>query len=521
VTVVDGRAIAAEVMESVRNRASVLRDAGVQPHLCFITIGESPPAQMYASRLERLGRQAGITVSRRPLAHDATLSVLDSTVATLNDDRTVDGILVQMPLPPHLTYADLAEIIDPRKDVDGITLHNGGLLYLGLPGHPPSTASAMMHILDAIGVDPSGMNSVVVGRSNVVGHPVAELLLARDATVTVTHRKTGNLARHTREADILMVGAGEPHLIGADMIKAGAIVVDAGINASAGGVVGDVAFEECKEVASVITPVPGGVGPVTNAVLLRNLVTSAEQRGGDGLVGSECDVRGRIQRLMQDGADLVDIGGESTRPGFTPVPEREELRRVAPAIATAVDLGVPVSVDTSKSTVAGEAMRLGARMVNDISGLADPNMASTVAEGGAWLVVVHRHTLDNSADVISSIVRDLIVVLGRAVRGGVSESKIVIDPGFGFGKSWQQNLAVVRQLHRLREIGRPILIGPSRKGTISRVLGVGLHERLEGTIALTVACVAGGADLVRVHDVKEVRRAVTIVDALVRPVVSQ
>jgi methylenetetrahydrofolate dehydrogenase (NADP+) / methenyltetrahydrofolate cyclohydrolase len=277
--VIDGRAIAAGVMSEVASRGRALHAAGIEPHLCFVTLGESRPAQMYASRLEKLGATAGIGVARRPLPADVTLLELDRVVAALNEDSTVDGVLVQMPLPDHLTYADLAHIIDPRKDVDGITVHNGGTLYLGLPGHPPSTASAMMHILRTIGVDPVGQDAVVVGRSNVVGHPVAELLIEADATVTVTHRQTKDLASHTRSADIVMMGAGEPCLLRADMIKQGVVIIDAGINPTPMGVVGDADFDSCKDIASAITPVPGGVGPVTNAVLLRNLIDSAERRG--------------------------------------------------------------------------------------------------------------------------------------------------------------------------------------------------------------------------------------------------
>lgn len=278
--VIDGRAIAADVMQSVAARAGEARRRGIVPHLCFVTIGHSQPAQMYAARLEKLGAAAGIEVTRRPLPLDVTLPELDATVTELNADPEVDGILVQMPLPAHLTYADLAAIIEPRKDVDGITIHSGGLLYLGLPGHPPSTASAMMHILHACGVDPAGKVAVVVGRSNVVGHPVAELLMAANATVTVTHRQTADLSFHTRQAEILMLGAGAPGLITPDGITPGVIIVDAGINPTPAGVVGDAHFEACLPLAAAITPVPGGVGPVTNAVLLRNLMASAESRAG-------------------------------------------------------------------------------------------------------------------------------------------------------------------------------------------------------------------------------------------------
>jgi methylenetetrahydrofolate dehydrogenase (NADP+)/methenyltetrahydrofolate cyclohydrolase len=277
-TPIDGKAIAAELMTSLADRSQRLLQRGIQAHLCFVTIGESKPAEMYLRRLERLGGKAGVEVSNRALPYDVTLTELDSSVASLNSDPSVDGIIVQMPLPAHLTYADLAEIIEPRKDVDGITIRSGGLLYLGLPGHPPSTASAMMHILDAIGVEPRGCNAVVIGRSNVVGHPVAELLLAASATVTMTHSKTRDLAFHTRQAEILMVAVGRPKLITGGMIRSGVVVIDAGINPTADGVVGDVDFEQCKDIASAITPVPGGVGPVTNAVLLRNLIDSAERR---------------------------------------------------------------------------------------------------------------------------------------------------------------------------------------------------------------------------------------------------
>lgn len=278
--ILDGRKISASVLDSVKQRVEGLQESGIHPALCFVTIGESEPALMYVSRLEKLATRVGISVCRRALPYDVSLGDLDSEVAGLNEDDHVDGILVQMPLPHHLTSVDLSMIIDPRKDVDGLTVHNAGKLYLGMTGQVPSTAVAMTHILHVSGIEPTGKHAVVVGRSNVVGHPVAELLLQCDATVTVAHRTTRDLAAVTREADILMVGAGEPHLITVDMVKPGVAIVDAGINPTEFGVVGDVDFEACREVASAITPVPGGVGPVTNAIVLRNLVDSAEQRFG-------------------------------------------------------------------------------------------------------------------------------------------------------------------------------------------------------------------------------------------------
>jgi methylenetetrahydrofolate dehydrogenase (NADP+)/methenyltetrahydrofolate cyclohydrolase len=278
--ILDGRKISAQLLESVKQRVEGLQESSIHPTLCFVTIGESEPALMYVSRLEKLAARVGIRVQRKALPLDVSLGDLDSEVADLNEDDRVDGILVQMPLPDHLTAADVSVIIDPRKDVDGLTVYNAGKLYLGMPGQVPSTALAMTHILHVSGIDPMGAHAVVVGRSRVVGHPVAELLLQCDATVTVVHRATRDLAAVTREADILMVGAGEPHLIKANMVKPGVVIVDAGINVTESGVVGDVDFDACREVARAITPVPGGVGPVTNAILLRNLVDSAEQRLG-------------------------------------------------------------------------------------------------------------------------------------------------------------------------------------------------------------------------------------------------
>lgn len=279
-SVIDGRAVAAGILTAVDQRAGRLRSIGVAPHLTFVTLGDIPDAQLYARRLERMAARTGIEMSRTPLPWDVSLPDLDSVVARINANRCVDGVIVQLPLPYHLTSADLSTIIDPRKDVDGLTVENAGRLYLGMPGRVASTAVAMIDLLDHMTAEVAGAHAVVIGRSHVVGHPVAELLLHRSATVTVVHRQTRGLARFTREADILMVGAGEPHLVTRDMIKPGAVIIDAGITVTDRGVLGDVDFEGCREVAGALTPVPGGVGPVTNAVLMRNVIDSAEQRDG-------------------------------------------------------------------------------------------------------------------------------------------------------------------------------------------------------------------------------------------------
>lgn len=276
--VVDGRAIASRLRASLRCRSDALAEYGIVPHLAFVMLGDSGPARVYASRIEKLAAPLGIQVSKRELSGDVPFSTLEREVGALNADSAVDGILVQMPLPEHLMETHLSSIIDQRKDVDGITIQNAGRLYLGLPGHPPSTASAILHILTEADVKVTGRHAVIVGRSSIVGHPVAELLLNRNATVTVTHRQTRNLAAATRLADILVVAAGHAGLITPEMITPGVAIIDAGINVTDGGVVGDV-DEACSDVASLVTPVPGGVGPVTNAVLLRGVVESAERRG--------------------------------------------------------------------------------------------------------------------------------------------------------------------------------------------------------------------------------------------------
>lgn len=272
----DGRVLADGILESVATRVARLVERRPSPRLAFVMIGDSPPARVYAGRLEKLGSRAGIQVTRRMLSADVSREDLFDTVAHLNRDGTIDGILVQMPLPLDLQGSDLSRVLSYRKDVDGITVLNAGHLYLGVPGHYPPTAVAMTELLHQSGREIAGSTAVVVGRSNVVGHPVAELLLHADATVIVTHRQTRDLGAFTRQADILMVGAGEPHLITGGMVKEGAVVIDAGINVLDGRVVGDVEAVGVEQVASALTPVPGGVGPVTNAILLRHVTDSAE-----------------------------------------------------------------------------------------------------------------------------------------------------------------------------------------------------------------------------------------------------
>lgn len=276
--ILDGRLVAAEVLGDLGRRVEELSSGGSVPGLVFVRFGVDAAAEVYARRIHRLADRLGINVRYLDLPPGIGPGDLGRELSTLDVDPSVDGILVQMPLPEHLFGLDLSPYISPRKDVDGITIQNAGRLYLGVDGQKPSTAAAMVEILRWAGVCATGRVVTVVGRSNVVGHPVAELLLQQDATLIVTHRKTVDLSAYTRQADILIVAAGEPALITPAMVRPGVVILDAGINVTERGLVGDVDFPAVEPVAGAITPVPGGVGPVTNAVLMRHVVFSAEQR---------------------------------------------------------------------------------------------------------------------------------------------------------------------------------------------------------------------------------------------------
>jgi dihydropteroate synthase len=219
------------------------------------------------------------------------------------------------------------------------------------------------------------------------------------------------------------------------------------------------------------------------------------------------------------GADLLDLGGESTRPGHRPITAEEEIARVVPALrAIAPRVAIPISVDTSKAAVARAAIEAGASLVNDVRGLiGDPELASVVASSGVPVVVMHDVEPDPAGDLLAEIRRELERRVERAVGAGIPASRIVVDPGFGFGKDWRQNLELLRRLPELRAIGLPLLVGLSRKRTIGRVLDLPVSDRLEGTLATTVLAIAGGADVVRVHDVGPNVRAARMADAVVRP----
>ena len=239
---------------------------------------------------------------------------------------------------------------------------------------------------------------------------------------------------------------------------------------------------------------------------------------GDGLAGRPEEAAAAAERAVAAGAHLIDIGAESTRPGHTPLAAREELSRLLPALrAVRARVDVPISVDTSKAVVAEAALDGGAAIVNDVRGLtADPELAPLVAARGVPLVVMHDIPPDGRGDLLSSILRELSRRLDRGLAAGIPWENLIVDPGFGFGKDWRQNLELLRRLGELRVLNRPILVGTSRKSTIGRVLGVPEHDRIEGTASTLALAIAAGADIVRVHDVQVMARVARMSDAVVR-----
>jgi len=239
---------------------------------------------------------------------------------------------------------------------------------------------------------------------------------------------------------------------------------------------------------------------------------------GDGLGDAPERAAALAVAAVAAGADLIDIGAESTRPGHVPVAGSEEMTRLLPVVrAVAECVGIPISVDTSKATVAAAALDAGASLVNDVRGLtADPDMAALVAARGVPVVLMHDIAPDGHGDLVTSIVRELSRRLDLALAAGVPWDHLIVDPGFGFGKTWRENLELLRRLGELRVLGRPVLAGTSRKSTIGRVLGVPENDRIEGTAATVSLAIAGCADIVRVHDVREMVRVARISDAVMR-----
>jgi methylenetetrahydrofolate dehydrogenase (NADP+)/methenyltetrahydrofolate cyclohydrolase len=278
----EGGAIAAEIRTAVAEDVETFtRAQGRPPGLRVVIVGKDAPSTVYLERILRGCAKVGIDGGFVELEGEATEAKVMATVRALNDDPAVDGVIVQMPLPGTIRLRAIIDAIDPAKDIDGIHPLNAGLLRLGYDGFLPATAHAAVEILRRSAIEIEGRDAVVIGRSAVVGMPAAFLLVREDATVTVCHRRTRDLAGHVRRADIVVVAAGRPGLVTGAMLKPGAVVVDVGINVVEGRIVGDVDFDSAREVASAITPVPGGVGPLTNALLLTHLIRAAERQASE------------------------------------------------------------------------------------------------------------------------------------------------------------------------------------------------------------------------------------------------
>ena len=275
--IIDGTQIGNELREKLKTRIDALKEKGKLPGLAVILVGENPASKVYVRMKEKACEGLGIHSEKFVLPADTTQEELLALIQRLNHDAKIHGILVQLPLPAHLNEEMVIEAISPTKDVDGFHPINIGNLVLGKPLFPPCTPAGVIELLRASNIDIKGKEAVVVGRSNIVGKPVANLLLQEHATVTICHSRTKSLADVTRRADILIAAIGKPKMITADMVKEGAVVIDVGVNRlDDGKLVGDVDFEGMKDKVAAITPVPGGVGPMTITMLMANTVKSAE-----------------------------------------------------------------------------------------------------------------------------------------------------------------------------------------------------------------------------------------------------
>jgi methylenetetrahydrofolate dehydrogenase (NADP+) / methenyltetrahydrofolate cyclohydrolase len=279
-TVIDGKSVAAEVRARVAASVKECAEAhgGRVPGLATVLVGDDPGSQVYVANKRRQAEEVGMRSVHHELEASTAQNELLALIGDLNADREVDGILVQLPLPGGIDQDAVIAAIDPQKDVDGLTASSAGLLAQGRPGLVPCTAQGVMELLRHTGIEPGGAEAVVVGRSILVGRPLASLLLNADATVTVCHSRTRDLAGVCRRGDILVAAVGSPRLVKPEWVKPGAAVIDVGVNRTDDGLVGDVDFEAVLEVAGAITPVPGGVGPMTIAMLLQNTVLAANSR---------------------------------------------------------------------------------------------------------------------------------------------------------------------------------------------------------------------------------------------------
>lgn len=276
--VIDGKALSAKVRGEIAERVRRLGSRGVTPGLAVVLVGENPASQIYVRNKAAACESAGMLSRVIPMGDDTAEDELLDVIASLNQDPAIHGILVQLPLPGHIDTGLVIEAISPDKDVDGFHISNAGLLMTGRPRFRPCTPYGVMTMLESEGVALRGAEAVIVGASNIVGKPMAMLLLAAGATVTLCNSKTRDLGAQTRRADVLVVATGKPGIVTGDMVKPGAVVIDVGINRlPSGKLVGDVDYPSAAKVASAITPVPGGVGPMTIAMLLMNTLEAAER----------------------------------------------------------------------------------------------------------------------------------------------------------------------------------------------------------------------------------------------------
>ena len=278
--VIDGKAVAARVRAQVaQDVAAFTAEHGRTPGLATVLIGDDSGSAVYVGGKQRATKEVGMAGFDHRLPADVPRVEVVALLDSLNSDEAVDGILVQLPVPGHLDGVELTGMVDPRKDVDGLTPVSTGLLSLGRPGLRPCTPTGVMDLLAEVGAELEGAEAVVVGRSNLFGKPMAQLLLAANATVTLCHSRTRDLPGVCRRADVLIAAVGRPEMVRGDWVKPGAVVIDVGVNRLESGLVGDVAFAEAAAVARAITPVPGGVGAMTVACLLRNTLQAARMRG--------------------------------------------------------------------------------------------------------------------------------------------------------------------------------------------------------------------------------------------------
>ena len=276
---IDGKKISENTKQRIADEVAQLSDKGIQPGLAVILVGEDPASQVYVNSKERACKQVGFYSEKYTLPAETSMEELLSLVDRLNNDPKIDGILCQLPLPKHLDETAVIHAISPKKDVDAFHPANVGKIMIGDFDFLPCTPAGIMEMLEYENIDIEGKHCVVVGRSNIVGKPMAMLMLHKNATVTICHSRTRNLAEYCRSADILVAAVGKANFITADMVKDGAVVIDVGMNRPPEGkLCGDVDFENVKNKASYITPVPGGVGPMTIAMLMQNTLTAAKKR---------------------------------------------------------------------------------------------------------------------------------------------------------------------------------------------------------------------------------------------------